>query len=43
MRALIKKIKSKEFIQNSLAEIIADIVMIVMGLVIGYYFKTFFL
>ncbi|WCK57722.1 hypothetical protein PP175_27180 (plasmid) [Aneurinibacillus sp. Ricciae_BoGa-3] len=40
MKALLAKIKTKEFVQNLLVEIIGDIIMILMGLGAGYYIKV---
>lgn len=42
MHALLNKFKKKEFIQNLFAEIIANLTMLVCGIVIGYYFKIMF-
>jgi hypothetical protein len=41
MRSLLQKFKNKEFVQNILVELIGDIIMIVLGIVAGYYVKAF--
>ncbi|WP_035157018.1 hypothetical protein [Cohnella thermotolerans] len=40
MNALVKKIREPRFIQRFIAELIADLVMLIGGLVIGYYLRT---
>lgn len=43
MFGLLAKFKTKSFVQNLLIEVVADLLMLAMGLIIGYYFKvTFF-
>ncbi len=40
MNALINKFRERRFIQNLMIELIADLVMLIGGLVIGYYLRT---
>ncbi|WCF11760.1 hypothetical protein NDS46_30925 (plasmid) [Paenibacillus thiaminolyticus] len=40
MRAFIGKFKERRFMQNLIIEVVADLLMLIMGIIIGYYFKT---
>lgn len=40
MRAMVNKFKERKFMQNVVIEVVADLLMLIMGIVIGYYFKT---
>lgn len=40
MRAIMDKIKERRFVQNVVIEVVADLLMLIAGIVIGYYFKT---
>lgn len=41
MNVLMAKLKNKEFMQNLLVEIIGDGLMLILGLIAGYYVKVF--
>lgn len=40
MDILVKKFRERRFIQNLIIEMIANLVMLIGGLVIGYYLRT---
>lgn len=40
MNNLIQKFKDKNFVQDILIEIVADLIMLIMGIIIGYYLKS---
>lgn len=40
MKTLVANLKSKRFVQNLIMEVTADLLMLCIGVVIGYYFKT---
>lgn len=40
MYNLIQKFKDKNFVQDILIEIVADLIMLIIGIIIGYYLKA---
>ncbi|WP_268808349.1 hypothetical protein [Paenibacillus tyrfis] len=42
MRTLVSKFNQKQFVQNILIEVIADLLMLALGVGIGYFFKTMY-
>lgn len=42
-RKVVEKLRDKEWIREKFWEVIGDIIMIVVGLVLGYYFKLYIL
>ena len=40
MRGILDKIKERKFMQNAVINIVADLAMLIAGIVIGYFFKT---
>lgn len=36
----LNKFTEKQFVQNIIIEVCADLLMLAMGVIIGYYFKT---
>lgn len=43
MRLMLNKIQERRFVQNLVIELVADLLMLSMGIVIGYYLKTLML
>ncbi|WPS85458.1 hypothetical protein SMD22_02165 (plasmid) [Brevibacillus halotolerans] len=39
MRELLAKFKKKQFVQNIIIEVVADLLMIAIGIVVAYYIK----
>ncbi|MFF2531550.1 hypothetical protein ACFVS2_21820 [Brevibacillus sp. NPDC058079] len=40
MRGLLVKFKQKNFVQNIVIEVVADLLMLAMGIIVAYYIKT---
>lgn len=36
-----KKFKDKRFVQNILVEILGDVILVILGIIAGYYLKVF--
>jgi hypothetical protein len=40
MKELMAKFKKKQFVQNIIIEVVADLLMVAMGIILAYYVKT---
>ncbi|QCT01470.1 hypothetical protein E6C60_0749 [Paenibacillus algicola] len=40
MKMVVGKLKARRFVQNLVAEVVADLLMLSSGIVIGYHLKT---
>jgi hypothetical protein len=40
MKQFMGKFKEKQYVQNILIEVVADFLMVAMGIIIAYYIKT---
>lgn len=40
MKILFGRLKERQFVQNIVIEVVADLTMLSVGIIFGYYFKT---